>query len=394
MPVLPFSFTAEGVNSAWSSAFDAARPKRDKERARIAAVPERVSAVPDTCPEKVSITPSIDPAGKSLFAFPVPKDSPEKEALRKGACPGVKRRESVPLTGEEKTDPSACDAVSLFSAKRHHALALSTGIPLTEAFSRERSPERTGEFHFPSPTKLMESFPARTPAGTGGQREDISARSRPLTRPATDSEGRMVPRASISPLPALRERDLTAIPPPERSIPAVPIIGTEFTCMSMSAETVFSENERPMREIAALLCPNLILLPEISARCMETAWSPDRGVRRESRSASLSPSMSALMMEKELTAGFMERRDFGLIFRRSESALRKGPCSVERVNLPVEKPCTGFPEIPSTVSSAPRNSFAAFLASLRSKSPAKSAPAAVKNRQTSKKPTAAVIRKR
>ena len=227
---------------------------------------KRESAVPETRPEKVSIIPFTTEAGRRDFAFSVLKVLPEKEASREGAFPGGKIRERVPLTGDERTVPSTGEAEKLFSEKLHRPFALSTGIPLMEPSSRDTSPARTGLFHFPSPVKLMVSFPVNVPLGEGGQRREISERSRPLASPATERKGVMVPRAAISPLPARRKRERRAISPSVRSIAAVPLKGTEFTVKPMSAETVFSAKERPMSEMSALLFPNVILLPEISAR--------------------------------------------------------------------------------------------------------------------------------
>ena len=83
--------------------------------------------------------------------------------------------------------------------------------------------------------------------------------------------------------------------------------------MSMSAETVFSENERPMREISPAL-PEPVLLPEISARCME---HPGRliGVRREAVLRVYRRQCRADDGEGADGAGSWKRRDFGLIFR-------------------------------------------------------------------------------
>ena len=85
--------------------------------------------------------------------------------------------------------------------------------------------------------------------------------------------------------------------------------------------------------------------------------------------------MSALRMEKELMTGFIERRDLGLILRWRESAERSRSPFEERVILPLENPFNGFPSMPSTESSAPKYSSAAYRAARTSRSPAKSAPA-------------------
>ena len=137
IPAFPASFNISGVNSAESSAFDAATPKRLNSRDRNSPVPLRESTGPDNLPVKVSIRPPTSfKAGSRRLTDCRSIPPAEKEPSAAGIFPGEKRREKRPVMGTEAAMASTGEKKSLFSEKLHRASALSRGMPLSNPLSR------------------------------------------------------------------------------------------------------------------------------------------------------------------------------------------------------------------------------------------------------------------